>query len=91
MQNEFVKDDDWPARRDRILRVLQAHPDKEFSASELIVPAEIEKKYVRRALTVNQDQKTPISGVRMREYLKPGGSLKAASHWFAWIGSDGKP
>ncbi len=82
-----MKDDTWEARRDRILEVLKAHARREFCASELRVPADIKKGFVRRALTQNQDQKTTIPGVRMREYLKPGGSLKEPSFWYSWIGN----
>jgi hypothetical protein len=75
----------WEARRDRLLKVLKEHPDREFCASELEGPADVIAQYVRRALTVNQDEENAIQGVKMVHWYRP---LQQPGIWYSWVGPE---
>jgi hypothetical protein len=77
--------DTWEARRDRLLKVLKGHPDREFCASDLEEPADVIAKYVRLALTVNQDQENAIQGVKMVHWYRP---LRQPEVFYSWVGPE---
>lgn len=65
----------------------EARRGQSYCASELTELTGIKKALIRRALTVNADQLTPVPGVRIEKSQKPGGRLAGAGFWFSWVGT----
>jgi hypothetical protein len=62
---------------------LHRYKGQEFCATELLAATGIKKTLVRKALTVNGDQVTPIEGISMEEKYRPGAKLQGKSFWFS--------